>query len=88
MSDLPDLQRRRQRLQVLAMNVDQELAAIEQAIRVWVRHPGRPRRPYTMTADEARAMHRRYNRGERGHDVRLGHAEYQRRWLRARRAAS
>jgi hypothetical protein len=86
-SDLATLETRRRRLLVLQVNVDQELAAIESAMRVWLRHPGRPRKPYTMTSDEARVMHGRYNRGERGADVRRGHAEYQRRWLRTRRAS-
>jgi hypothetical protein len=85
MSDLATLATRRRRLLVLQVNVDQELAAIESAMRVWVRRPGRPRKPYTMTSDEARVMHGRYNRGERGPDVRLGEREYKRRSARARR---
>jgi hypothetical protein len=87
MSDLSTLSARRRRLMALQVNVDQELAAIERAMRVWERHPGRPRKPYTMTADEARVMHGRYNRGERGPDVERGNAEYHRRWRRGRRAS-
>lgn len=87
MSDLATLESRRRRLLTLAVNVDQELAGIERAIRVWGIRPGRPRKPYTMTPDEARAMHVRFNAGERGADVRRGNAEYQRRWRRRQRGA-
>lgn len=88
MSDLATLTTRRRRLLALQVNVDQELAAIEAAMRVWVCHPGRPRKPYTMTADEARGLHHRYNQGERGADVERGNAEYQRRWRRRQRGAA
>lgn len=88
MSDLPTLESRRRRLLVLQVNVDCELAAIEDAIRaIPGARPGRPRKPYTMTPDDARAMHQRYNAGERGAGVEVGNAEYHRRWRRARRAA-
>jgi hypothetical protein len=48
----------------------------------WVPEPhaprgpgGRPRKGYTMPASLARAMHQRYNAGERGEDVKQGHRE-------------
>lgn len=87
-TDLLALESHRRRLLVLAVNVDQELAGIERAIRVWRVSPGRPRKPYTMTPDEARAMHVRFNAGERDENVRRGNAEYQRRWRRRQRAAA
>lgn len=58
-------------------------------VLVWVPNPGRggrPRKPYTMPASVARAMHGRYFNGERTEEVLRGHAEYQRRWLRAKRS--
>lgn len=77
---------KRSKLLALQVEVDQRLAAIEEALRIYAPCPGRPRRPYTMTSDEARACHNAYNRGQRTLRIRLGEREYKRRNARARRA--
>ncbi len=80
---------RRRRLLILQVNLDQELADVEAAIerlRPGLRHT--PHKPYTLTPDEAKAAHSRYNQGVRDPLTRRGHSEYQRRWLRAKRAAA
>ncbi len=85
MSPLDSLRVKRSRLLALQVDVDQRLAAIEEAIRMHGVLIGRPRRPYQLTIDEARALHRRYNVGERTPEVRQGEREYKRRTARAAR---
>lgn len=82
---LDGLRIKRTKLLALQVEVDQRLAAIEEAIRMHGVLIGRPRRPYCLTVDEARAMHNRYNSGERTPQVRLGEREYKRRDARGRR---
>lgn len=76
---------KRERLLRLAVEVDQELAAIEAGLRIHKSKPGRPRVPYTMTEDEARHARAAHKRGEVTPWTLQGKREYDRRTSRARR---
>jgi len=82
-----DLLRRRRELLRHRDAVDTELVAIEHALRDKGAPgmAGRPRKEYTMTRDEAKEAHRRFNAGDRSAAVVQGEREYARRTKREAR---
>ena len=74
----------RERLLRLQVDVDQQLAAVEAALRMWVPRPGRPRIPLTLTIDEARRAKAAYKRGDRSEWAVMGRREYERHLARRR----
>lgn len=68
----------RDRLQRLAVDVDQQLAAVEAALRIYHLQPGRPRLPLTMTVAEARRARIAYRAGDHSEWAVRGRREYER----------
>lgn len=86
MTFIDDLQRRYDELLKLKMQVDQELTAVRNGIRVAQGQPGRPELPPVYTRDETVEAHKLHGRGVDTEWVREGERQYKREAKRADRA--